>query len=80
MCGFRNYIDLYDILSNIAHRCKDNNYKHLSFAIVIVFFWVEYLAPAGLMNLRAQILERIQHFTVHYRMPLAFLAKLFNMR
>ena len=42
-------------------------------------FLAAYLALAGLMNFLAQLSDRIHHFTVYNLMPLAFLAKLFNM-
>ena len=45
-----------------AHRCKKKNYKPLCSAIVIVIYQA-YLALAGLMNLLAQLSNRIIHFS-----------------
>ena len=39
-------------------------------------FFLAYLALAGLMNLLAQLLDRIIHFSEYNLMPLAFLTKL----
>ena len=59
----------------IAHRYKKKNYKPLCSAFIIVFY-LAYLALAGLMNLLAQLSDRIIHFSEYNLMPLAFLTKL----
>ena len=58
-----------------AQRGKKKNYKPLCSALVIVFY-LAYLALAGLMNLLAQLSDRIIHFSEYNLMPLAFLTKL----
>ena len=58
-----------------AHRFKKKNYKPLCSAIVIDFL-LAYLALAGLMNLLAQLSDRIIHFSEFNLMPLSFLTKL----
>ena len=71
----RVWTDLCDRKCSHAHRCKKKNYKPLCSANVIVFY-LAYLALAGLMNLLAQLSDRIIHFSEYNLMPLAFLTKL----
>ena len=61
--------------SSFAQRGKKKNYKPLCSAFVMVFY-LAYLALAGLMNLLAQLSDRIIHFSKCNLMPLAFLTKL----
>ena len=42
----------------------------------VIVFYLAYLALAGLMNLLAQLSDRIIHFSEYNLMPLAFLTKL----
>ena len=46
---------------------------------LLLFYLLAYLALAGLMNLLAQLSDRIIHFSEYNLMPLAFLTKLSNM-
>ena len=50
-------------LSYPAHRCKKKNYKPLCSCSAIVIVFIAYLALVGLMNLLAQLSDRIIDFS-----------------
>ena len=67
---------------NLIHRLEEQHIDarsritNLCALPLLLFYLLAYLALAGLMNLLAQLSDRIIHFSEYNLMPLAFLTKL----